>query len=203
MRIKEIKIYQFDELSESAKEKAINNHREFIANDRNWNNENVDTLNAFEKIFPIKIKSWEYGYKNYVSWTFCLEEDIENLTGWRLVRYLWSNYKTNIFKGKYYSTQGTYNENGKYCYKSRHSRINLDNCCVLTGYYMDDIILKDIYEYMKKPDERIFYDLLNDCLYNWVYACRDEYEYQMSDEAIIESIKANEYEFDENGNLES
>jgi len=28
-----------------------------------------------------------------------------------------------------------------------------------------------------------------------------EYEYQMSDEAIIETIEANEYEFTENGKL--
>jgi len=43
---------------------------------------------------------------------------------------------------------------------------------------------------------------MHDCLHNWLFGCRDDYEYQLSDESIIENIQANEYEFDEDGNLD-
>lgn len=44
-------------------------------------------------------------------------------------------------------------------------------------------------------------DLLRD-LMRWIYKqLESEYEYQTSDEAIKESIAANEYEFDESGNI--
>ena len=43
-------------------------------------------------------------------------------------------------------------------------------------------------------------DLMND-FNDWMYyRLRDEYEYLTSDEAVAESIIANEYEFDEDGN---
>ena len=43
-------------------------------------------------------------------------------------------------------------------------------------------------------------DLMND-FNDWMYyRLRDEYEYLTSDEAVAESIVANEYEFDEDGN---
>ena len=65
MRVKQIKLYKFDELSDEAKEKAINDHREFIASDTSWQSENVRTLEQFENIFPIKVKEWEYGNHNF------------------------------------------------------------------------------------------------------------------------------------------
>lgn len=47
-------------------------------------------------------------------------------------------------------------------------------------------------------------DVLVECLWNcahWIYRClRDEYEYQNADEQVDENIRANEYEFDEEGN---
>jgi len=42
---------------------------------------------------------------------------------------------------------------------------------------------------------------MSDCLQSWIYAARDEYEYSMSDEALIDLADANEYEFDEYGNI--
>lgn len=43
-------------------------------------------------------------------------------------------------------------------------------------------------------------DLMNDFNHWMYYRLRDEYEYLTSDEAVAESIIANEYEFDEDGN---
>ena len=167
-----------------------------------WQNENEDTLKAFENIFPIKVGDWEYGYRNFINFKMTVDyEEIENMTGIRLLKYLWNNYRRDIYNGKYYSTSGHYDEQGKYHYKKRYSKITLEHSCVLTGYCMDDEILQPIYDFMQKPDNRTFYDLINDCLHNWIFACNQELEYQNSDEAIIETIQANEYDFLENGKL--
>jgi len=209
----EKKYYKFDELSDEAREHVYDHFREFNAQDMLGSKENEDSLKAFEKIFPIKVADWQYGDQNFINFRMEVDYDeIEELTGWRLVSYLWNNYREKIFKGKYYSTPGTYTDvvknadgsiaNYKYHYKHRHSKIIFDNCCVLTGYYMDDDLLSEIYAYMNKPDSRTFKELLNDCLYNWVHACQEEMEYQDSPEAIKETIEANDYEFDEEGNLQ-
>lgn len=205
--------YKFDELSGDAKERAIEKFREFNSQDMPWQDENRGSLEAFEKVFPIKITDWEYGNRNYINFKMQVDHDeIEELTGFRLSAYLWNNYRKQIFKGKYYSTPGAYTNvktdgkgnviHYKYHYKSRYSKIILDTCCVLTGFHMDDILLKEIYGYIDHPDRRTFEELLSDCLHNWIKACNDEIEYQNSEEAIKETIEANDYEFNAEGNLQ-
>lgn len=51
-------------------------------------------------------------------------------------------------------------------------------------------------EMMELEDE-----FINSLLQDYLIMIRNEYEYQTSEEAIIETIKANEYEFDESGNI--
>ena len=211
MRIKETKVYPFDELSDDAKQKAIDRYR-YKNNDLFWDDENRETLNAFERVFPIKIKDWEYGYRNYISFEMTVEHDeIEELTGWRLVSYLWNNYRTDLYKGRYYNVKANHPvrhkrvtsktfKNGN-THNAYRSAVFFENSCPLTGYCMDDDILEDIYKYINKPDGRTFKELLNDCLYNWIKACNADVEYQNSDEFITEEIKNREYEFDECGNI--
>lgn len=195
MRVAQVKVYSIHELDESAKEKALNWLRE---DPPGWDAENRDTLNAFEKIFPVKISSWEYGYRDYINWTFEEDQDIEELAGIRLLKYLHNNYYDDLFRPAIYWSKGPIGSHSK----KRKSRIKVDNCCPLTGYCIDDAILKPIFDFMKKPEKHItFYDLMSDCLQSWIYAARDEYEYSMSDEALIDLADANEYEFDEYGNI--
>lgn len=204
MRIEHIKIYLFDELSEKAKENAISNMRDVI-DTYVLEKESEKTLQEFENIFPIKVKEFGYEYNPYVYFDF-REKDwqhgtIKDLSGQRLATYIWNNFKDRIYKGKYYSIGHCNKETGKYNYKSRYSKILLDNCCPLTGYCADDDILEPIFSFMKKPDNRNFYELMSDCLKNWVKRYADDYEYATSDEGITESIKTNQDEFLENGEL--
>ena len=116
------------------------------------------------------------------------------MTGVRLLKYIINNYGSVLFKRKYLRHM----KSGKIVY----SKIQTETCCVLTGYYMDDEILQPIYDFLKKPDKTsTFEDILNDCLHCWIGACNRNLEYQNSKEAIIETIEANEYEFDEGWNL--
>jgi hypothetical protein len=191
MRTQEISIYKFSELPEDTQEKVIEHFRE---GDQNfWSKENEETLKAFEEFFPVKIKDWEYGVRNYINFTLTCDETIEPLTGVRLLKYILNNYGTRLFKPKYLKhVKG----------KARYSRINKDTCCVLTGYCIDDDTLQPIYDFLKTPSNSVtLQDLMNDCLHAWVFACRRDYEHAYSDEAIKETIDANEYEFTEEGKL--
>jgi len=193
-----INIYTVKELSEEARQKAYYNW--CGNNDYPWGEDNENTLKEFEKVFPIKIRSWEYGDRGeHISFIFEGDEDIENLTGIRLMKYIYNNYYDNLFKGKYYSKVKYVN--GTYTYKHRYSKIVKDNCCVLTGYSMDYDILQPIYDYLKKPDNRTFKELLDDCLQSWLKACSTDYEDYYSWDSFLEESEVNEWEYTENGDI--
>jgi len=199
MKTATINIYKFSELPEETQEKIILSWRD--NDDYFWSSENKDTLDAFEEIFPVKIKKWEYDYHNFIDFDFTETKEIENLTEQRLATYLWNNYKKKLFKGKYYSNTGYYDDKKQYHYKKRYSKIILEHSCVLTGYCIDDDILEPIYKFLDKPTNINFYDLMNDCLQSWVYACNKDYEYWLSEESIKEDILNNDYDFTEDGKI--
>lgn len=221
MKTVEINLYKFDELSERAKQKAIETYRSNNS-DYFWADENRQTLEKFAEIFPINIRDWSYGGRGEgVYFSFTCDDNIEELTGQRLATYIWNNYKSDLFKGKYYhsqnfgltdhklihrrvkSTQITNNcpNKGKWS-NSYYSAITLENSCVLTGYCMDDEILNPIYEFLNKPIENIsFRDLLENCFDSWVTACNSDYEYQNSDEYISETLADNDCDFEKDGSI--
>jgi hypothetical protein len=201
MRTKTVTLYKFAELSETAKQKAYDN---WLAGDRNnpWANENINTLFAFKKIFPITL-----GHNDLTQFSFAGDDEIEQLRGQRLANYIWNNYKSQIYKGRYYSTSMKKIKVDKehpagLTYTKRYSRIQLDNCCVLTGYCMDDEILNPIYTFLNKPDENItFGELMQKCIDNFKDAVEKDDEYSYSMEFFMDEAEANDYEFTENGEL--
>ena len=60
MREETIKVYKFSELDPKVQEKVI---EQFQNEDwlYSWQDENNETLKAFEKIFPVIVRDWEYG----------------------------------------------------------------------------------------------------------------------------------------------
>jgi hypothetical protein len=177
-----IKLYKFEELTPAAQSKAIDEYRNQPWREYAWQHENVDTLKAFCKLFDIDIKRGSDNPR------FNINNNALHLSGQRLATYLWNNYRTFLYKGKYY-----YNK------KSRRSRVMLENSCVLTGFYVDDAILSDVYAFMTKPNSRDFKTLLNNCLENWERAVREDREEQDSDLYIKETIIANDYDFTKDG----
>lgn len=191
MKTVNLNLYSFDELNENAQEKVISTWRD--KDDYFWGSGNSESLKAFCKIFNIKIKDYDYGYHNYVNSNFNLDLDILKFKNTLAYKYLWNNYKSDIFKPKYYYKNG----------KKRLSKIQLTNDCVLTGYYIDNEILAPIYAFLEKPDNSTIESLLTDCLNNWLSACRKDYEYWASAESIREDILCNDYLFLANGQLAS
>lgn len=216
-------IYKFNELSEEGQQKAIEKWREtnWETGDYAWQSENRESMETFADIFPIKVTSWEYGGRGEgVNFHFTSDEDaIEKLSGQRLATYLWNNYRDELYSKKYYGTLRLTDERyrhrriestqitnqcenkGKWI-NHYHSAIQLEENCPLTGYAMDNALCQPIWDFIRKPDDRDFEDLLSDCFAEWIKYCNADIEDQNSDEYIKDTIEANDYEFTEDGELQ-
>lgn len=194
-------VYNFDELSDTAKEEARDWYRS-IDTEIAWSRENRESMEAFAGIFPIKVIDWSYGDRSSGVRFRIEDENVEGLKGLRLHRWLMNNVHHKIYQGKYYSTAGDYVD-GKYTYKKRHSNVQLESSCPFTGYCMDDTLLDPIHAFLKAPSVAMtLKELLDDCFDAWVKACEAEIEYQNSDEAVDETIRVNEYTFTADGKRE-
>ena len=197
MRTIERKIYRYDELSEQAKEVAIESMRDRISDIRieSDSDDYRNTLEMIERIFRVNIYDWRVDeYNSYFRFNFVgIDDDIENEPR-LLLRYLNTNVLPCIDNQKrYYS---------KTARVSRRSRIlsnkSYDYC--LTGCWCDDAVdnaLNNINQSVKKHfNAREF---VNSILKGFFEQWRNDYEYSNSDECIAEDIEANNYEFYENG----
>lgn len=186
-----VNICTFNELSDEAKEVALQWWRNSnYENGYAWDSENRDTAEAFCKMFDVTL---DRNNRPHVHAT----DEIRDLTGIRLMSYLWNNYGNVLYKPKYiYNSKLGISDNTK----SRYSKCQFDNSCVLTGYCMDDYILQPVYNAMHKPYPGIFEDLISECVQAYETAVENDHAYQDSLEYCAETCEANEYEFTEDGN---
>lgn len=207
MKTKTINLYSFDELTPEAQKKAISNFRNDIDNTDFIYDEAHESVEKFHDIFGTKEGRYSWLDIN----TGQIDDAILRLSGLRLQKYLWNNYRRDLFKGKYYSLWSKtevsyqYHKEGYPVLKSRHSKIILDNSCVMTGVCYDMHLLDPIYDYLDKKDfsndTTTFEDLLNKCIQSLEKSIYSEVEYQNSEQAIKETIEANEYTFEIDGTL--
>jgi len=205
MRIikQEFKVYEFSELSEDAQQNVI--QRWLSSAEYPWCDENEDALDWFTNVFDVDVSNYQYGFRapsiDYsLNWSWDDLENLQSLSGQRLATYLWNNYRDQLYSGKYYSTAGHYDENNKYHYRCRRSRIILEIACP-TGYCVSQNIISPLHEFMRHPRDITFEDLLYECLQEWVNVCSSDYESYYSKDNARESIEANGYEFHENGDI--
>ena len=200
MKTISIEVYEAEELSEFAKQRA---HYDWcLETDYDFHQDNKKTLDAFVQIFPLKIDSYEYGGQG-AHIVFSMEEghddEIAKLSGWRLSTYLWNNYQRQLFKGKYYNKHKHASE-GLIKYWHRNSNILLERNCVLTGYFLDEYILGPVYDFLAKPDEHTtFRDLMRDCLNMWLKTCEADREDFFSLDHFLEEAKEGEWMYKEDG----
>jgi len=207
MRTETITVYSISELSDSAKQKA---HRQYLNKgfEYFWLDEYLASLKKFAEYFNLKIKNYSLGgYDCIVEYSLMSidnQDEIENLSGLRLARYIHNNFYYYMFKGKYYSLWSKTDKNPKNNLeklKSRHSKIQLVCDCPFTGMCGDMDLLHPILEFLKKPDSRItFTDLMDQCINNFIKSVESDCEYQESLQYFIEHAEANAYEFTEDGN---
>ena len=190
MKTISVNIYSFNELSKEAKQVAISNYRDSNLDTSFIYNEAYATVKEFNKLFNTKegCDSWldiRHGH---------IDDSILKLKGLRLRKYILNNFYDSLFKNKYIKQV---NKNPVY------SKINKDNCCVLTGVCYDQDILDPIYNFLKLKDfdNTTFEDLLEDCMKSLGKSIRSEEEAMNEDDYIIDEINSNDYEFYENGKL--
>ena len=209
-----IKLYSFDELSESAKAMICDKERENVygnygtmaqesdADDR------LETLNKFCEVFNITYRiDYDHQYR-FIVWQFVdvnmngYEWCDEDIKGKYLLRFLNRFYK-DITSPKYYSTKGYWDENKKYHYQYRHSKFQRERGnCPFSGMCYDEDILDKIWEWYDNPNWDItLHDLFDDVFHHYMRLWEKEDDYRMSDEYIGEMISINDSEklYYENG----
>lgn len=212
MRTVRTKIYKFDELEDRAKAKAISDFRNKGIDTDYIYDEAHNSVEKFHEIFHTKegSRSWLDVQTGHI------DDNIVELRGLRLQKYLWNNFKNEIFKGKYYGELVyTFKDGTKIPISNEHpigarhvkrySKTILDNSCVLTGVCYDMDLLDPIYTYLNKTDfsndTTTFESLIEDCFKSLEKSIENEVEGRESDESIKEDIENNEYEFTIDGNV--
>lgn len=209
MREIKFNIYQYDELSPKAQEKAVENMREtigsmlcdFDADDYR------SALEEIEKIFDIKVYDWSVGYPGtYSRWRFTDERWSEMSDDPKfLVRY-WNAVERYCRKGRYYSghwrnvQKSKEHPAGLSCL-TRYSKVMWEREYALTGTWtssvVDDYTGKKIWEYVRKL--RTIEDFIDDMLYDFFKQWERDKDANYEDEAIEGTILGNDYEFTEDG----
>ena len=178
MRTIETTLYQFDELSDSAKNRARENFRRsgYLDDTAQWNGQEAS---ASRETF---LDEFNAEFRQGLCGSECvrIDEDahrhggIGDLEYVRLWKYLNANHADCISKIGH---------------------------CQFTGITWDESLLDGIAEFMRKPYRIDFESLLYSCCEDLRIAVERENDCQNSDESIDESILANEYEFTENGDI--
>ncbi len=194
------KVYKFNELSESGKEKAIEWYRNGSDDAEIYSGEIIDSIKAVAKLFDLK-----FGREYTDIRTSHIDDSILKLQGARLYKYIINNYSRDWIKANYISkhTDGSIKNSDfqyKYdCVKYRKSRIsvtnNLENC-PLTGVCYDMDIMQPVIDFLKKPNTSTnFEDLMQEIEGAISKTFDNNEEWVNSAEFITENIVANEYEF--------
>ena len=96
MRTIRIKLYKFNELSKNAKQKAIENWRSQNEQDSFYFEEIEGSVKAVIELFNLKTgRTWDDIRTSHI------DDNILELQGIRLYKYLVNNYYNDLFKPKY------------------------------------------------------------------------------------------------------
>lgn len=197
MRTIEKTVYSFDELSDEAKEYACNKWREDVI-DYEWWDFVYDDAKEIGKLMGIEIDNiyfsgfWSQGDGACFEGSFHYEKGChKNVKSYapkdtelHRIAKAWSKVQRLSF----YQLNGRIKHRGHY-YHAMCTEISVYGDGDLAEFYVDI-----------DTDDAVC-DVLRD-LMNWIYRqLEKEYEWLSSDEQIAETIRCNEYEFDEDGNM--
>ncbi len=197
MRIVETKVYKYEELSDSAKERA----REWYLENGlcyDWWDDSYEDFCRVAEILGIEISTRRDGKTPEIYFTgFYCQGSGSSFNG--TYRYA----KGAVAKIKQYAPQdeelhriaeSLQAVQSRHFYKLRASiKTRRDDSIRVEVWHGDDQ-----YRDIGNAEDKVR-DLMND-FNDWMFKrLQDEYEYLTSDEQVAESIIANEYEFDEDG----
>jgi hypothetical protein len=199
------KVFKFNELTEDAKQNAIEQYRNNGYDYSHYSEEIIESVKAMADIFNLKFGR-EYSDIRYSH----LEDTILQLSGVRLYKYLINNYYHHLFTPKYLKCIDRVlrckqfickvNKGQKGEYTMLYSKLEKDNCCVLTGVCYDNDVLQPIYDFIARPDYRTtFEDIINNIESAITDCFNNIEEWVNSSEFIADEIVNNDYEFTADG----
>lgn len=169
-----INLYSFDELSEQAQQKALEDN----AKDEEyfWSEPAIKSLEKFAEHFGASLKNysidWYEKYRNEIFFDVPYQDmDEEDLKA--------------VIEG-----MGTYNP----------KTLRGDGQCKFTGFCMDEAAA-DGARAAYFAGERDVKELLYAGYESWYKACNEDYAYQLSKEGFSEHCRANEYTFEQDGTM--
>ena len=199
--------FTFDELSEEAQQRAIQEVRgQGVDTSHTWH-EARQSVTPFCDLFGV-----DTGRNSWLDIrTGNVDDNICQLTGQRLRTYLINNFPSAFFERKYRNSYHREDRptphpmrkvepwsKGGYWVTLR-SNFETESSCPFTGVCYDEDLLQPLKEFIKQPDGRTFEDLMNEAGESLRISLENEDEYRNSDEAIREDIEANEIEFTADG----
>lgn len=204
MKTKTINLYEFNELSEAAKEKARNWWRECSVGDSFWSERILDETKEQASFMGFDVEKilWSGFYYTGDGACFIGRWNANDLNP-EEVAYGWGECDSTSkikqiaemfekFSKCYPELQVKISHNNHYCHEMS---VDYD-------FYFFDQETGEEKDYPEDFSERAFKETCVD-LFKWIYRqLEKEYEYQNSNECVDESILANEYSFRECGTRE-
>ena len=167
MKTKTINLYQFSELSEDAKQKAISNLCDINIDYEWWNCTYDDASNIGLKITGFDIDRGSYVNGEFIDSALSCAHKIES-------------------------------EHGETCETWKTAKQFINDFNTINLKYENDEINEDEAE---TDEEDLNEEFLKSLCEDYRIILRNEYGYLTSEEAIIETIESNEYDFTEDGKL--
>lgn len=213
MRTIRTKVYQFGELSKDAQQKAISQFRNMGNDNQFYFDEIIESVKAVCELFNLKTgRQWSDIRTSHI------DDDILQLSGIRLYKYIVNNYWNSLYKRKFFGSIGdnrvikhrmsktNFYDMGKGARVNSsnfiYSNVQFDNSCTLTGVCYDNDILQPVYDFLKRPDPSTTFEHLIQEIESAISKTFDNTEEWLnSDEFIQNEIESNEYEFKADGTI--
>ena len=202
-----LNVFTFNELSETAKQNAVESYRAYRGGDDFYFSEYKASLAAFADDIGININNWSYGLDCCtVDFDFGELEMLDTITGARAYAWIVNNVKGLRPGPRVYAVSREVNRHGF----TRNERIvkrvsrvyRADDYCNYTGVCCDEYLLQPFREFLLKPDSRSVEDLIKEAIDSYCCALHDDLEYHESDEYLTEELSNGDTpEFFENGTI--
>ncbi len=174
METREYKVYKYDELTEDQQQKVLENYADINVFDEWW-----DSMCEDAKTVGIEITEFDPGRGRY-----CQGDFIESANGTAIL---------------------IFNEHGKACETYKTAENYQDEISALWAKLpedrADDGCDNNEYE-REKLEADIDAEFLRSILEDYSILLQKEYEYMTSEEVIIETLRANDYDFTEDGKID-
>lgn len=213
MRTIEVNLYQFDELSESAKEKAREWYRNISVDCENLLEDHEEDFETVGNLLGIEFdkrsvprmdgkvnqhpKIWYSGFSSQGD-GLCFEGTYSYVPANKIREYAPQDEELHRIADKLAEIQSLYNYqiHASITHQGRYYSASI-NCSVNDSEIDENG--NEIEKELFASDDDMIQQLLRD-LMRWMYRrLESDYEWRNSDEVVDDNIRANEYEFTENG----